>query len=185
MCMKNNKGFYLTDIIVKICIFLILINIGFIHITKQNEKKEIKEAKIIIYETFSTYRTKAFYEKQKYIIKLNYLEKKIYISKYNFKPIEILQLPNKLNYTTIFNRDKQDIFIATITENGNVTPSFSTYIFGYDNIAKYRISFYGFEIIKYLKINIYYNKGDKSASYRGIVKYHQSWNKDNLFWKEE
>lgn len=42
-------------------------------------------------------------------------------------------------------------------------------------MAKYRIiSFYGFDIVKFMKINVYRNIKNKKAKYENIVSYHES-----------
>lgn len=183
--MKNKKAFYLTDILIGISIFLLVTNIGFICIRKIKEEREINTAKILIYETFSTYATKAFYNKEHYYIRLDYTTKKLYVLKFMHVPLEIIQLPEKLNYVTIFDKTVQKEHLAKITRYGNITPSFSIYIFGYNNIARYRISFYGFDIIKYMKINIYKNKNDKNATYVNIHNFHKKWDGNSLSWVEE
>lgn len=183
--MKNKKAFYLTDILIGISIFLLVTNIGFICIRKIKEEREINTAKILIYETFSTYATKAFYDKKIHYIKLDYTTKRLYVQSVFYDLIEVVQLPENLNYATIFDKKVQTEHLAKITRYGNITPSFSIYIFGYNDIAKYRISFYGFDIIKYMKINIYKNKNDKNATYVNIHNFHKKWDGNSLSWVEE
>ena len=191
--MKNRKGFYLTNILFKISIVLLLINIGFAHINRQNEKREIKEAKLKIYNTVKTYANSARSKNEEYRFYLNYETKEIRI-KYYDSFIEKIQLPKNLYYATIFgdaisDYSKQTKFDAKITRNGNITPSFSVYIFDYSKIARYRISFDGFQTIKFLEINIYRNHVDKDAKYEKILKYHRKLEKNenyfNTYWHKE
>ena len=72
-----------------------------------------------------------------------------------------------------------------ITKDGNITPSFSIYIFGYDDIARYRISFYGFDMVKFMKINIYRNMKNKKVKYDNIVSYHEKFAYEEDEWKKE
>lgn len=192
--MKNRKGFYLANILFKISIVLLLINIGFAHINRQNEKKEIIEAKVKIYDTFSTYANMALENHQGYTIILDYKTKEIRVYTNADKLIEKTLLPKNLYYTTVFKeknsfRKKQSEFEATITKNGNITPSFSVYIFDYSKIARSRISFYGFQTIKFIKINLYKNHRDKKATYENIVAYHEKLKKKeeyfHTYWSKE
>ncbi|WP_410208483.1 hypothetical protein [Fusobacterium sp.] len=167
-----------------------LLDIGFIYFKKHSEKKEINEAKIKICDIFKTYATDALNREKKYIINLNYNTKEIQVLKNSLKEIERVSLPENLYYTTIFKTGDTDnkvqtLFTATITRNGNITPSFSIYIFGYDKIAKYRISFYGFQVIKFMQINIYKNIKDKKATYENISFYHKYWDIHKDKWKKE
>ena len=192
--MKNKKAFYLTNILFKISIVLILINIGFVHINRQNEKREMKEAKIIIYDTFKTYSTKALGKHKEYIVHLDYGTREISVKTTTKKIIEKIPLPKKLYYVTVFRTEnsterKRSEFEAKITNNGNITPSFSIYIFDYKKIARYRISCYGFQTIKFMKINIYKNSKDKTATYKNIVRYHDKLRNNNdhflKYWRKE
>lgn len=183
--MKKNKGFQLINVLVSMGILLLISSLGFVTWRNYKENFELKQAKIEIYELFSTYSLRSLNTYQKYYIDLNFLEKKIKVYSNSRDIVEILKLPKKLNYTIVIKGKKQDFYSAHITENGNISPSFSLYIFGYDNIARYRISFYGFDIIKYMKINIYKNLNDKHVTLQTINDFHNSWTTANTNWKEE
>ena len=186
--MKKTKGFYLINIIISLSLFLILLNIGGIYLKYQREKHELKEARIKICEIFTTYRTKALNLNKRYFLSFDYRRKIVTIFTKRDRIIKIIQLPTKLEYITIFDKEVQKIFFAEITPNGNITPSFSVYIFDYKNIARYRISLYGFELIKYFKINIYKNNEDNKVKYDNILKFHKKWAeniKNNEKWEEE
>lgn len=186
--MKKTKGFYLINIIISISIFLILLNLGGIYLRNQREKQELKEAKTKIYDMFTTYRTLALNSSQRYYLSFDYTKKIITISTRKIKILKVIQLPSNLKYITIFHKKVQNNFLSEITPNGNITPSFSIYIFDYNDIARYRISLYGFELIKYFKINIYKNNEDKKVKYSTILNFHKKWAeniKNNKKWKEE
>lgn len=183
--MKKSRGFSLVNILISISIALMILTLGYVCYRDFLEQQEIKRAKVEIYELFTTYSAKAFNDRITLSIKLDYLTKEITVYKYSVVPIEIINLPKNLKYATIFDGDKVDIFTGNITKNGNITPSFSVYIFDYDDIAQYRISFYGFDILKYMKINIYRNRGDKTSTYSNILTFHKKWSTDNPKWEEE
>ncbi|STO30711.1 Uncharacterised protein [Fusobacterium necrogenes] len=183
--MKNRKGFYFIDTLFQISLVLLLLSFGLIYFRKLIEREELIKAKTEIYEVFTTYAIKAFNSRTSYDIELDYLKKKITISKMSVIDKEVIHLPRKLKYISIFEKQTQVKFKSKITSNGNITPSFSIYIFGYDNIAKYRISFYGFDLIKYMQINVYKNIDDKTAKYDNILLFHNKWTTANPKWKEE
>lgn len=183
--MTKNKGFYLINTLISISLILLLSTFGYVCFRNYIEMQEINRAKVEIYELFTTYSTKAFNDGKVLNVKLDYIKKEIVVYEYGVVPIDIVKLPKNLNYLTIFDRDVVQIFTGKITKNGNITPSFSIYIFDSKNIAQYRISLYGFEIIKYMKINIYRNKGDKKANYDNILRFHREWDTNNPKWEEE
>lgn len=183
--MMKNRGIYLVNILVGISITLIMLTFGYTLLRNVVESLEIRRAKTELYEIFTTYSTKSFYDRKERSIKLDYLKKEVTVYEYGVVPVEILALPKSLNYVTIFDKDPVTKFTGEITKNGNITPSFSIYIFDYDNIAQYRISLYGFDIIKYMRINIYRNCGDSSPKYDRISAFHREWTTNNPKWKEE
>lgn len=183
--MYNKKAFCFIDILIQISLIFLLTSLGFICFRNYSEQQEVKRAKTEIYELFTTYATKAFNEKERFTLDFNYSTKEIVVSKTTVVKVEILKLPKNLKYITIFDKEKVEKFTANITINGNITPSFSIYIFGYDDVAKYRISLYGFDLIKYMQINIYKNLKDKTATYKNILSFHNNWTKRKIYWKEE
>ena len=44
------------------------------------------------------------------------------------------QLPKKLKYSSVFDNEMVEKLDVKVTKHGNITPSFSLYIFGYDEI---------------------------------------------------
>lgn len=183
--MKNRRGFCFINILLQISLLFLLLSFGFVYFRKLIEREELIRAKTEIYEVFTTYATKAFNSKISFEVKLDYIKKNIIIAERSAIDKEIIHLPKKLKYITIFDNQTQEKFNAKITSNGNITPSFSIYIFGYDNIAKYRISFYGFDLIKYMQINVYKNINDTTPKYDSILIFHNKWTTRNSKWKEE
>ncbi len=183
--MKKNRGFSLVNILSGISLSLLILTFGYTCYRDFIERLEIKKAKVEIYETFTTYGAKAFNDKKRLKIKLDYITKKITVYEFGVVPIDIINLPKNLKYTTIFDDETKEIFNCEITKNGNITPSFSVYIFDYDDIAQYRISLYGFDVLRYLRVNIYRNKGDKTPHYDRILSFHRRWNTSNPKWEGE
>lgn len=183
--MKNKKGFCFIDILLQISLLLLLLSFGFIYFRKLMEREELVRAKTEIYEVFTTYATKAFNSRTSYGVELDYSKKRIVISESSSITREVLKLPKNLKYITIFDSQTQQKLTAKITANGNITPSFSVYIFDYDDIAQYRISFYGFDLIRYMQINVYKNINDTTPKYKTILDFHNSWKTSNPKWKEE
>lgn len=183
--MRKKYAFYLVEVIITLAIFLIILDIGFYHIKEREEKFNINFAKILICENILTYSKKSLEKNKNFYFHFNFLKKEIKISNIIDKNIEVVTLPKNLKYTTIFDNRPVEVFSAKITRNGNITPSFSVYIFNRKNIAKYRISFYGFQIIKHLKINVYKNVKDFKPRYDNILNYHNNWEKNRKFWIQE
>lgn len=187
--MKKTRGFYLINIVLSLSVFLIFLNLGGIYLTRQQENKELREAKIKICEVLSTYRTKALNENCKYYIKFNYVKKIISISPFfgrlDSNPSKVIKLPSNLKYTTIFDKETQKKFIVEITPKGNVVRSFSIYIFDYRELVRYRISIYGFELIRYFKINVYENTKRQKIYYNEISRFHSYLIKNRHNWREE
>lgn len=183
--MKKTRGFYLIEVVLAISLVLLMINVGSTHFNNLQEEVELKKAKTQISEIFSTYASKAKNYKKKYKLEFDYLEKTICISNKASSTKKTFYLPENLSYLSIFEGNSQTNFLAFLTENGNITPSFSIYIFDSHNIARYRISLYGFDFIKYMKINVYKNLGDRNATYSEIQNYHKSWTTNNPSWEEE
>lgn len=167
--MKNRKGFCFINILLQISLILLLLSFGFIYFKKLIEREELIRAKTEIYEVFTTYGIKAHNSRTNYEVKLDYLKKNITISQMSVIDKEIIHLPQNLKYITIFDKQTQEKFNAKITSHGNITPSFSIYIFDYNDIAQYRISFYGFDLIKYMQINVYRNINDTTPKYNTII----------------
>lgn len=173
----------MIETVITVSLIFAFVNLGVFFVREQQEKTLLKEAKYKIIEVFYGYSEKAMLEKRIYRIKADYKEKTLTILTRN--TIQTVKLPEKLNYITIYEKIPQTTFTSLITDNGNITPSFTIYIFDSKNIARYRISFYGFEILKYMKINVYRNLKDENATYDNIENFHRRWDTKNPYWKEE
>lgn len=182
--MKKNKGFSYIEIIVTITLILGISYLSIFYYIKLQEKRDIQKAKTLILNIFSEYTAKAFDKEDDFQIKIEHFQKKIIVSDY-WKEKEQILLPKKLRYSSVFNNEKVEKLEVRITEHGNITPSFSIYIFGYDDIVKYRISFYGFDKIRFMKINVYKNLSDRRWTYKNLMIYHKKFNPNSSKWRIE
>ena len=184
--MNRIHGNMSVSIILVIFISSILVSISFIKIRTQKELQNINTSKTIIYETYKKYATLALDQKREYRIKFDYSLKSIKVFGSDNKLLENIELPELVKYATVYGEAVLDKIDSKITINGNITPIHSIYIFGREDVAKYRISLYGFNILKYLRINIYKNKNDSSPKYNNILHFHKSFNaKSNKLWEKE
>lgn len=181
----KNKGYTYLNVVISLLIILSFTYVGVIYYRNLKEKREIEEAKQQIVNIFSDYSVKSFDNEKAHNVKIDYILKKIIIYENIVKEREKVKLPASLKYATVYNKENVEKFEVKITKDGNITPSFSIYIFGYDDMARYRISFYGFDMIKFMKINVYRNIKNKKAKYKNIVSYHEKFAYEEDGWKKE
>lgn len=183
--MSKNKGYTYLNIVVSTLIILSFMYVGIIYYRNLKEKREIEEAKQKIVNIFTDFSAEAFDNEKSYNIKIDYILKKIIVYENIIREKESIRLPTSLKYATVYNKENVEKFEIKMTKNGNITPSFSIYIFGYNDMAKYRISFYGFDIVKFMKINVYRNIKNKKAKYENIVSYHEKFSYEEDGWQKE
>ena len=182
---KNRKeGFVLIELICAISISLVIIFGVQYSYNIFKEKVLIVEATIKIVRNFNSYRDLAYYKEKSYNIEVNGREKRL-VFKLGASEVKRVELPKELRYKLSILRG-YDRIDTWVTRNGNLGHSFSIYIFGKSNIAKYRISFYTFSKLRYLSINLYKNIRAKEATYSNILNYHKTQNAINhVGWKKE
>ncbi|WP_289103791.1 hypothetical protein [uncultured Fusobacterium sp.] len=183
--MSKNKGYTYLNIVVSTLVILSFMYVGIIYYRNLKEKREIEEAKQKIVNIFTDFSAEAFDNEKSYNIKIDYILKKIIVYENIIREKESIRLPTSLKYATVYNKENVEKFEIKMTKNGNITPSFSIYIFGYNDMAKYRISFYGFDIVKFMKINVYRNIKNKKAKYENIVSYHEKFSYEEDEWQKE
>ncbi|MGL4998278.1 MAG: hypothetical protein ACRC5T_04855 [Cetobacterium sp.] len=182
---KKIKGLTFLETIVSLTIILLVSSFLFLKITKINEKLDIEKNRRLIQTTFLKYTSKSFYEKKRYLIEINFLENNLIITQ-NKLPVEKIILSNKLKYEIPYEKKRNPKFNVETTKTGNLSKSFTMYIFGYKNQVKNRIAFYIFKKEKILKINTYLNNSLKDVNYNNILEYHYSIEGENRTgWKEE
>ncbi|MDR3260146.1 MAG: hypothetical protein LBT51_11110 [Fusobacteriaceae bacterium] len=184
--MGNRNGSISLEILVAALIVSFFAFFGNIRIKNARTVGQVNNAKILIADTYKKYATISFDKNVIHRVIIDYNIKIIEIFDNIDKKIEEIVLPKEIKYATIYGGIIQDKMNAKITEQGNITPIFSIYIFDNKDIAKYRISLYGFDTLKHLRINIYKNKSDKTANYANIIKFHDSFTEEsNKLWEKE
>ena len=177
--MKNKeKGVILIEILIVFGILISIFSITFVSFKKIEEKKELEEAVIKISEIIDEYTLRSLSTGIIYKIDLDYIDKKIKIRKLSGDQIEeSINLPKKLTYLVPYTINGSPRLIEqltiTTTLNGNLSDSFTTYIFDYSEKIKYRIATYNFQENKILKINIYKKISGDSISKEELLKYHE------------
>ena len=183
---KKNKGLTFLETIACVAIIFIVSSFLFYKIIKYNEKMDLESSRRIIQSFFIKYTVKSMYEKNKYYIEIDMINKNLNIKKLNSEIIERVYLPKKLKYEIIYDSNRNKNFKVDTTKNGNLSKAFTMYIFGYNNQVENRIAFYTFQKEKVLKINIYLNRDIKDINYDNILNYHYSQDGQNrVGWMEE
>lgn len=184
--MNKSLGNSLFDFIIVITITMILVSFSFVRIRRQNNLKNLNIAKILIYETYKKYAVLALDQGKEYNLSFDYNLGKITIFGDDNKRMEEVNMPQKVLLSTVYGGVILDKIESKITVNGNITPIYSIYLFDNEKIAKYRISLYGFNTLKFLRINIYKNINDKKAKQNEIVNFHNTFNPEsNKLWEKE
>lgn len=183
---KKNKGLTFLETIVCVAIIFIVSSFLFYKIIKYNEKIDLEKSRRIIQTFFIKYTLRSIYEKNKYQIEIDMLNKNLNVKKLNSEIIEKVSLPEKLKYEIIYDNSRNQKFKVDTTKTGNLSKAFTIYIFGYNNQVENRIAFYTFQKEKVLKINIYLNRDVKNINFDNILKYHYSQEGQNrIGWMEE
>lgn len=183
---NKKKGFFLFEFLVILSIILFLFSFSYVKILKIREEKDLEKAVLTISKTLEEYSTKSLLTSIGYKIKLNYNLYKIEIKKKSENKIleESINLPNKLKYRIPYTINGSLKLLSNMdietTINGNISDSFTTYIFDYKGIVKYRIAIYNFQENRLVKINIYKKIAGEKISEEELLDYHQ-----RLFEEEE
>ena len=170
-------------------IFIILIlslcaNFAFIQYQNFKEKQSIIEAKLKINDAFLYSSLNSLNSHKVKNLQFNLISKKIFILDDFFKNEKEISLPKNLTYYSTHNSNAY-ILNLNFTKNGNISQSFSIYIFDRKKYVRYKISFYGFDKSKFLKINNYKHIGTNQISLSEILNYHISTNEDReSFYKD-
>jgi len=121
--------------------------------------------------------------KPKQRLQKHFIAKKIVISDKTLQSKDI-ELPKNLIYFHTYTSNLKN-FKFSFTKNGNISKSFSIYIFNKEKKVRYKLSFYGFDRSKFLKINSYRKKKNNEINYSNIADYHKNTNEDReSFYKD-
>lgn len=171
-----------------ILILAFILNITFIKYRNFRELKDINEAKTKIINTFFLSANSSLKFQKKEHIKLDLSSKKIIVMDYLERRKKVLNLPKNLIYWDTHPSFSKSLDIY-FTKNGNISKSFSVYIFDSRKNVRYKISFYGFDRSKFLKINAYRKFSNNKITLTNILKYHETTNEDRKSfykdWKRE
>lgn len=186
---KINKGdFSLLEVCVSALLVMIVIQISTSLYRNYQEHLDLQLAKIKISKLFYLYSMKSFYQRKAYYFTISDIEKTIEVKNSFFLLENKVVLPNHLSYYLTSN-SVLDQKYGHLTRNGNISPSFSIYLFGYQGFVKDKITFSSFEETKILRLRQYHKIKGKSVDMENIQKYHLETNKNRkLFyqeWREE
>lgn len=184
---KSKKQGILTIEIV-ITLFIIIIMLSFIFIRHLNtaEKKDLERAVNIFETVIYKYSVKSMAVRKSYDIEIDYPNKTLTVKEFaKNKILEKIYIPEKLLYATPYDGVLEPVMKVHTTVNGNLSKSFSIYIFGYSETAKYRTAFYNFQQSKILKINIYKNVSAGKIKYKDILNYHTNEEDIRSGWQKE
>lgn len=146
-----------------------IISFGLLKTNKLKENLEMKEAIIKIVNIVDKYSTKSFRKRNyKFLFDTDRKEIKIY-NLINKSPIEIITLPQRLDYKIPYGCVYKNIFIFDSTLTSNLDKAFSVYVCD-SEIIKCRISFYLFRTSKIIKINVYKVRKSKVINAKKILK---------------
>lgn len=183
---KKYRGFTLYETLLSTFILIIILNLSFIKYQNLKEKQSILEAKSIINEAFFYSSLNSLKAHKGFSLKIDFATKEIFILNENSKLVRHFQLPKNLTYRQTQKINNQ---LISFTKNGNISKSFSIYIFDRKNEARYRISLYGFDKSRFLKINNYKKIDKSSLKLNEISDYHKKVAEDretfNVGWKKE
>lgn len=179
------KGITLIETIIILFIVSIISLLSFIRVERYLEEKEIVRAKLLFQTLFSKYSKQSYYSGDIFTIKIYLEAKKIEVYK-STELKEKIVLPRELSYRIVYDRERQKIFTFQTTEQGNLSKSFTIYIFDKKNKARIRIALYIFQEDRILKINTYRNSNAKGITLDNIIEYHYSEKGEKRDgWKEE
>ena len=184
----RKAGFSLLELSVTMLLIIILIQASIEYYRNYQENLEIQLAKHQISKLFRLYSLKSFYHEREYYFLISDFEKVIFIKNDIFELEEKVSLPPKLFYH-LTSASVQNFKYGHLTKHGNISPSFSIYIFDSSKNARYKISFSSFQQTKIVRIRHYNRNTTKKILMEDIGEYHKLTNeKPTLFfqdWREE
>ncbi|MGL5122635.1 MAG: hypothetical protein ACRC6K_00495 [Fusobacteriaceae bacterium] len=183
--MKKNNGFSFLETIINLSFILIFIFL--IHVSYKNylETRAFNHAITQIIGTISKYRDLSYYNNKTVYLTFSVYNKEI-IFESNSLVLEKIFLPNLLEYRILHKNVYSGTLKTSILPSGNLSHSFTLYLFNSKSLAKYRISFYTFSQFKFLTINLYKNISAGDIFLNNLTDYHATTKSKNLIgWKKE
>lgn len=153
-----------------------------------NERREIEKAADIFENIVYKYSVKSMSLRDTFNIEFNYSKKEVIVKEEGKNDIlEKIELPQKLNYATVYNSLMLKKIEFNTKETGNISKSFSVYICNYKDNAVYRIAYYNFQQSRILKINVYKNVRAGEINYKDLKEYHYniSENEGKAGWEKQ
>lgn len=188
--MKKIKkgGFSLLELSVTMLLIIVLIQTAIHYYRNYQENLDIQLAKHKISKTFRLYSLKSFYYEREYYFLISDLEKSILIKNDVFHLEEKIVLPSRLSYH-LTSSSVQNLSYGHFTKHGNISPSFSIYIFDSSKDARYKITFSSFQQTRIVRIRHYKKISNKKFLKENIEEYHRRTNEDRVLffqdWREE
>lgn len=180
----NKGGFSFLEVCVTALLVMIVVQISTSLYRNYQENSDLQLAKTKISKLFYLYSMKSFYQRKEYYFTISNVEKTIEIKNSLFLLENKVVLPNHLSYY-LTSESVQDQKYGHLTKNGNIRPSFSIYLFGYQGFVREKITFSSFQETKILRLRQYRKIRGKEIDMHHIQKYHLETNKNReLFYKE-
>lgn len=175
---SKNLGIVLLEFLIVFGIISILSLYSYVRLQKVVERREINETVLKISQTIDKYSIKSLKEGILYKINLDYKNNEIKIKKVSGVTYEeIISFPSKIRCYIPYTVNQKEQLMTQLeigtTLNGNLSDSFTTYIFDYSNKITYRIATYNFQENKILKINIYQKVSGEDIFVENLLEYHK------------
>ncbi|MDR1834817.1 MAG: hypothetical protein LBQ96_03355 [Fusobacteriaceae bacterium] len=183
--MGKRSGSLSLEALIILTLIILTVSIGHIQIQKAKSITQVNDAKILIADVFKKYAVLSLDRRIIHKIAFDYGGKFLDVFDSDDEKKEHLDLPKDIRYASVYGGVVPPTITAKITEDGNITPIFTIYIFDRGDLARYRISLYGFDTLKHLRIYIYKNKGDQTAKYGDIVNFHSKFSEGSKLWERE
>ena len=180
----NKGGFSLLEVCVSTLLIMIVIQISTSLYRNYQENSDLHLARTRIVKLFYLYSMKSFYQRKEYYFTISEIEKTIEVKNSVFLSENKIVLPNRLSYYLTSNSVQNQKY-GHLTRNGNISPSFSIYLFGYQGFVREKITFSSFQETKILRLREYRKIKGTEIDLQHIQQYHLETNKNReLFYKE-
>lgn len=125
----------------------------------------------------------ALKNKEIYKVEVNFIDHYVLLKEIWKKELNYAKLPNTLEYYTTDTASFYQIS-KDINENGNISKSFTIYIFDSKKIVRARIAIWGFDEKKFLKIYTYKYRAREKIKKKDILEHHEKTLKNKQLFQE-